>query len=348
MFDNSVLLISGGTGSFGNAVLRRFLDSPVKEIRIFSRDEKKQDDLRKHYNNEKISFYIGDVRDRQSVDNVMNGVDFVFHAAALKQVPSCEFFPMQAVQTNILGANNIITSALERNVKKVICLSTDKAVSPINAMGMTKAIMEKIVVARSRQAEGTESTVCATRYGNVLASRGSVVPVFINQVLAGKPITITTPEMTRFIMTLDDAVDLVIHAFKHGENGDLFIQKAPAATIETIAKAVLKLLEVPDNYPIEFIGTRHGEKIHEALLNREEYAVALDQNRYFRIAKDNRTLNYEAYFEKGSKRARREGEYSSDITQILSADELAEILKTLNLVNKKGGTYQLSEGEAYA
>lgn len=340
MFDNSVLFISGGTGSFGNAVLKRFIDTPIKEIRIFSRDEKKQDDLRKKYQNSKIKFYLGDVRDPDSVNNALKGVDYVFHAAALKQVPSCEFFPMQAVKTNVIGTDNVTTAAIANGVKRLICLSTDKAVSPVNAMGMSKALMEKIVVAKSRQSEGTVTTVCCTRYGNVLASRGSVVPLFLNQVLAGQPITITNPEMTRFMMTLDDAVDLVIHAFKNGSNGDIFVQKAPAATITTIAKAVIRLLDKPENYPIEIIGTRHGEKKHEALLNVEEYATAVDQGNYFRIAKDARDLNYTAYFEEGKILENRIGEYSSDKTRILTVDELVDLLRPLNLVEREGDVFK--------
>ena len=328
MFNNKVLLISGGTGSFGNAVLRRFLDSDLCEIRIFSRDEKKQDDMRKRYNNTKLKFYIGDVRDHRSVEHAMRGVDFVFHAAALKQVPSCEFHPMQAVQTNVLGTENVLTAAIAAGVNRVICLSTDKAVYPINAMGISKAMMEKVMVATSRNLEGTGTIICGTRYGNVMASRGSVIPLFVDQVRSGKPITITDPAMTRFMMTLNDAVDLVLFAFEHGNNGDIFVQKAPASTMETLAHAVLAHMNKPD-HPIQVIGTRHGEKLAEVLLGREEMACAQDMGAYFRIPPDVRDLNYEKYVEQGDRRLTRttHGEdYNSHNTTRLEHDAMKELL----------------------
>lgn len=281
-FFGKTLLITGGTGSFGNAVLRRFLVSDLKEIRIFSRDEKKQDDMRKRYASPRLKFYIGDVRDRHSVATAMRGVDYVFHAAALKQVPSCEFHPMQAVRTNVLGTENVLEAAISAGIRRVVCLSTDKAVYPINAMGISKAMMEKVMVAASRNLEGTNTVICGTRYGNVMASRGSVIPLFVDQVLAGKPITVTDPTMTRFMMTLADAVDLVMHAFEHGNNGDIFVQKAPAATVEVLTSAILALMGKAD-HPVHVIGTRHGEKLYEALLSREEMACAEDMGNYFRV-----------------------------------------------------------------
>lgn len=298
IFQRKTLLITGGTGSFGNAVLKRFLDTDIAEIRIFSRDEKKQDDMRKRFNSVKLKFYLGDVRDQRSVEQAMRGVDFVFHAAALKQVPSCEFYPMQAVRTNVLGTENVLEAAVAARVKRVVVLSTDKAVYPINAMGISKAMMEKVMVATSRNLEGTGTVICGTRYGNVMASRGSVIPLFVEQVLAGKPITITDPSMTRFMMTLADAVDLVLYAFQHGNNGDIFVQKAPAATIETLARAITGLMGKPD-HPINIIGTRHGEKLYEALLSREERACAEDLGDYFRVPPDGRDLNYRKYFDEG-------------------------------------------------
>ena len=282
MFENKVLMITGGTGSFGNAVLRRFLASGLREIRILSRDEKKQDDMRKRYNDPKLKFYIGDVRDLRSLSHAFRGVDYCFHAAALKQVPSCEFHPMEAVRTNVLGTENVLDAAVAAGVQRVVCLSTDKAVYPINAMGISKAMMEKVMVASSRNLNGTGTTICGTRYGNVMASRGSVIPLFVEQVLAGKPITITDPNMTRFMMTLDDAVELVLYAFAHGHNGDIFVQKAPAATIEVLAQALLKLMGRPA-HEVRVIGTRHGEKLYEALLSREEMAAAHDLGDYYRI-----------------------------------------------------------------
>ena len=334
MFNNKTLLISGGTGSFGNAVLRRFLDSDLREIRIFSRDEKKQDDMRKRYNNAKLKFYIGDVRDYRSVEHAMRGVDFVFHAAALKQVPSCEFHPMQAVQTNILGTENVLTAAISAGVKRVVCLSTDKAVYPINAMGISKAMMEKVMVATSRNLEGTGTVICGTRYGNVMASRGSVIPLFVDQVRSGKPITITDPTMTRFMMTLNDAVDLVLYAFEHGNNGDIFVQKAPACTMETLAHAVLAHMNMPD-HPIQVIGTRHGEKLYEVLLGREEMACAQDRGDYFRIPPDVRDLNYAKYVEQGDRRLTQttHGEdYNSQNTVRLELDGMKELLLKLDFI----------------
>ena len=301
MFENKTLLITGGTGSFGNAVLRRFIDSGFSEIRIFSRDEKKQDEMRKRYNHPKLKFYLGDVRDSRSVALAMRGVDYVFHAAALKQVPSCEFHPMQAVRTNVLGTENVLEAAITAGVKRVVCLSTDKAVYPINAMGISKAMMEKVMVAASRNLEGTNTVICGTRYGNVMASRGSVIPLFIEQVRAGKEITVTDPTMTRFMMTLDDAVELVLYAFEHGNNGDIFVQKAPAATVQVLIQALLELMGKPD-HEVREIGTRHGEKLYEALLGREEMSCAEDMGDYFRVPPDGRDLNYAKFVEEGEQR----------------------------------------------
>jgi UDP-glucose 4-epimerase len=301
MFENKSLLITGGTGSFGNAVLRRFLNSGLREIRIFSRDEKKQDDMRKRYNSAKLKFYIGDVRDSRAVSAAMRGVDYVFHAAALKQVPSCEFHPMEAVRTNVLGTENVLEAAISSGVKRVVCLSTDKAVYPINAMGISKAMMEKVMVAASRNLEGTGTVICGTRYGNVMASRGSVIPLFVDQVLSGKPITVTDPEMTRFMMTLADAVDLVLYAFEHGKNGDIFVQKSPAATVQVLTQAILALMGKPA-HEVRHIGTRHGEKLYEALLSREEMACAQDMGDYFRVPPDGRDLNYAKFVEQGEQR----------------------------------------------
>ena len=330
MFDNKVLMITGGTGSFGNAVLRRFLTSSLKEIRIFSRDEKKQDDMRKRYANPKLKFYLGDVRDRKSIDNAMNGVDYVFHAAALKQVPSCEFYPMEAVRTNVLGTENVIQSAVAARVSKLICLSTDKAVYPINAMGISKAMMEKVMVASARSLDGG-TIVCGTRYGNVMASRGSVIPLFVEQILAETPVTVTDPEMTRFMMTLDDAVELVLYAFTHGNNGDIFVQKAPAATIEVLAQALLKLMGRPA-HEVRVIGTRHGEKLYEALLSREEMAAAHDLGDYYRIPPDLRDLNYGKYVEEGEPGISVAEDYNSHNTTRLDVDRMAESLCKLPFV----------------
>ena len=328
MFNNKVLLITGGTGSFGNAVLRRFLKTDIGEIRIFSRDEKKQDDMRKVYNNPKLKFYIGDVRDYNSVMDVMRGVDFVFHAAALKQVPSCEFYPVQAVYTNILGTENVLNAAIASKVKKVVCLSTDKAAYPINAMGMSKALMEKVTVAKGRNLKDDETTICLTRYGNVMASRGSVIPLFIDQIRNERPITITDPNMTRFMMSLDQAVDLVLFAFKNGKNGDLFIQKSPAATIEILADTIKNMLKRPE-YEVKIIGTRHGEKLYEVLMTKEEKVRAIDMGEYFRVPADGRDLNYSKYFEEGQEVITEAEEYNSHNTYRLNEEELKEMLINL-------------------
>lgn len=336
MFQGKKLLITGGTGSFGNAVLKRFLDSELSEIRIFSRDEKKQDDMRKHYNNAKLKFYIGDVRDERSVIGAMRGVDYVFHAAALKQVPSCEFHPMQAVRTNVLGTENILSCAIDAGVKRVVCLSTDKAVYPINAMGVSKAMMEKVMVATSRNLEGMGTVICGTRYGNVMASRGSVIPLFVKQVYDGQPITITEPAMTRFMMTLSDAVDLVLYAFEHGHNGDIFVQKSPAATIDTLTRAILELMG-QQNHPIAVIGSRHGEKLYESLLGREERACAEDMGDYFRVPPDGRDLNYAKYVEQGELRitqALHGEEYNSHNTTRLDVEGMKALLLKLEFMQK--------------
>jgi UDP-glucose 4-epimerase len=331
MFTRKTLLITGGTGSFGNAVMRRFLKSDIGEIRVLSRDEKKQDDMRKKYADPKLKFYIGDVRDLSSVRTAMSGVDYVFNAAALKQVPSCEFFPMEAVRTNVMGTDNVIEAAMSAGVKRVVCLSTDKAVYPINAMGMSKALMEKVMVAKSRNLEGTGAVACGTRYGNVMASRGSVIPLFVQQVMAGKPITITDPNMTRFMMTLDDAVDLVLYAFEHGRNGEIFVQKAPAATIETLAKAIVQMMGKP-SHPINVIGTRHGEKLYEVLCSREEMSDAEDLGGYFRIRPDMRDLNYGRYFDQGEKRITESEDYNSHNTQRLDVEGMKQLLMKLDFM----------------
>lgn len=334
-FKDKTLLITGGSGSFGNAVLKRFLDSDIKEIRIFSRDEKKQDDMRHIYNSQKVKYYIGDVRDKRSLDNVMNGVDYVFHAAALKQVPSCEFFPMEAVRTNVMGCENVLDSALEHAIKNVIVLSTDKAVYPINAMGMSKALSEKVMVAKSRNLNGSGTIFCGTRYGNVMASRGSVIPLFIEQIKAKKPITITDPAMTRYMMTLNDAVDLVLYAFSNARQGDIFVQKAPAATIETLAKALIEIYGGKSQ--IKIIGTRHGEKVYETLVNREEMARADDLGDYFRICADSRDLNYDGYFSEGESRVSKMEEYTSHNTRILDVKEMKDLLLKLEEIRKDVG-----------
>ena len=328
MFKDKVLLITGGTGSFGNAVLRRFLKNDIGEIRIFSRDEKKQDDMRKIYNNPKLKFYIGDVRDYNSVMDVMRGVDFVFHAAALKQVPSCEFYPVQAVYTNILGTENVLNAAIASKVKKVVCLSTDKAAYPINAMGMSKALMEKVIVAKGRNLKDDETTICLTRYGNVMASRGSVIPLFIDQIRNERPITITDPNMTRFMMSLDQAVDLVLFAFKNGKNGDLFIQKSPAATIGVLADTIKNIFKRPE-HEVKIIGTRHGEKLYEVLMTKEEKVRAMDMGEYFRVPADGRDLNYSKYFEEGQEVITEAEEYNSHNTYRLNEEELKEMLINL-------------------
>ncbi|MBV7545346.1 polysaccharide biosynthesis protein [Pseudomonas sp. PDM26] len=331
MFDNKTLLITGGTGSFGNAVLKRFLDTDITEIRIFSRDEKKQDDMRKRYASPKLKFYIGDVRDYQSILNASRGVDFIFHAAALKQVPSCEFHPMEAVKTNVLGTENVLEAAIQNQVKRVVCLSTDKAVYPINAMGISKAMMEKVMVAKSRNVDETKTVICGTRYGNVMASRGSVIPLFIGQIRAGQPLSITDPNMTRFMMTLADAVDLVLYAFEHGNNGDLFVQKAPAATVETLALALTSMLGQPE-HPIQVIGTRHGEKLYEALLSREEMACAEDMGDYFRVPPDLRDLNYSKFVEQGEEKISTMVDYNSHNTERLDVQGMQDLLLKLDFM----------------
>ena len=342
MFKNRKLLITGGTGSFGNAVLKRFLDSEINEIRILSRDEKKQDDLRKKYNHSKLKFYIGDVRDPQSVLNAVRGVDYVFHAAALKQVPSCEFHPLEAVKTNVLGTENVLEAAIQCGVKRVICLSTDKAVYPINAMGISKAMMEKVAIAKSRNSGQTVINV--TRYGNVMASRGSVIPLFIEQVRAGKPITITDPNMTRFMMSLEDAVNLVLFAFEHGHAGEIFVQKAPAATIEVLAHALTQLLKVP-HHPVNIIGTRHGEKLFEVLLSREEMVAAQDLGEYYRVPPDLRDLNYEKFVEQGELRISEALEYTSHNTTRLDAHSMLAMLIQLPYIQTTLQGGQLQEEE---
>ena len=326
MFKNKILLIAGGTGSFGNAILRRFLTSDIKEIRIFSRDELKQDDMRRLYNDNKLKFYIGDVRDKNSIDDAMRGVDYVFHAAALKQVPSCEFYPMQAVKTNVIGTDNLLNSAIRMNVKKVIVLSTDKAVYPINAMGISKAMMEKVVISKGRNVTGTE--ILATRYGNVMASRGSVIPLFIEQLKKGIPITITDPSMTRFMMSLDQAVDLVLFAFENGRSGDIFVQKAPAATIKLLADSLKDIFALP-GHVVKTIGTRHGEKLYETLLTKEEMVKAIDMGEYFRIPADTKDLNYNQFFEEGDEVITEASEYHSHNTHRLNRGELKKLLLNL-------------------
>lgn len=334
MFKNKTLLITGGTGSFGNAVLKRFLDTDVSEIRIFSRDEKKQDDMRHHLQNDKVKFYIGDVRDFNSINSAMRGVDYVFSAAALKQVPSCEFYPLQAVYTNVLGTENTLNAAIENGVKNVIVLSTDKAVYPINAMGMSKALMEKVAVAKARTIEGGKGPViCVTRYGNVMASRGSVIPLFINQIKAKKPLTVTDPHMTRFMMSIEDAVDLVLYAYDHGVPGDIFVQKSPAATIEVLALALKKIFAADNE--IQVIGTRHGEKLYETLLTREEMAKAEDCGDYYRVPMDNRDLNYNVFFTEGSAELSAKEDYNSHNTRRLDVDGMIELLLKLNYVQQE-------------
>ena len=336
MFHNKTLLITGGTGSFGNAVLRRFLDSDLREIRIFSRDEKKQDDMRKRYHNAKLKFYIGDVRDARSVGASMRGVDYVFHAAALKQVPSCEFHPMEAVRTNVLGTENVLEAAIAAGVQRVVCLSTDKAVYPINAMGISKAMMEKVMVAASRNLEASGTVICGTRYGNVMASRGSVIPLFVEQVLTGTALTLTDPSMTRFMMTLDDAVELVLYAFAHGANGDIFVQKSPAATVHVLAQAILELMQKPA-HPVHHMGTRHGEKLYEVLLSREEMAYAVDSGNYFRVPPDARDLNYAKFVEQGEPRITQSthGEdYNSHNTTRLDVPAMKALLLKLDFMQR--------------
>ncbi|PKE18230.1 polysaccharide biosynthesis protein [Macrococcoides caseolyticum] len=333
MFKNKVLLITGGTGSFGNAVLDKFLDSDFKEIRIFSRDEKKQDDMRKKYNNSKIKFYIGNIRDEDSINDAMRGVDFVFHAAALKQVPSCEFFPMEAMRTNVIGTENVLNAAVRNNVSKVICLSTDKAAYPVNAMGISKALMEKVFVAKSRTVTEEETLICGTRYGNVMASRGSVIPLFIEQIKAGESLTVTDGSMTRFLMSLEEAVELVEHAFKHAKTGDIMVQKSDASTVADLAEALKQLFRADNE--IKIIGTRHGEKKYETLLTKEEWAKSEDMGNYYRIPADSRDLNYSNYVEEGSDEITEAKEYNSDNTHILSVEEIKERLLTLEYVRNE-------------
>lgn len=341
MFTGKTLLITGGTGSFGHAVLRRFINTDIQEIRVFSRDEKKQDDMRKRFNDPKLKFYIGDVRDYQSVLNVMRSVDFIFHAAALKQVPSCEFHPMEAVKTNVMGTENVLEAAISCRVERVVCLSTDKAVYPINAMGISKAMMEKVAVAKSRNSGST--VICATRYGNVMASRGSVIPLFVDQIRSGKPITITDPAMTRFMMTLDDAVDLVLYAFEHGHSGDIFVQKSPAATIETLGKALAELMGNPD-HPVDIIGTRHGEKLYEVLLSREEMVAAQDLGGYYRLPPDLRDLNYGKFVDQGETRISEAVEYTSHNTTRLDVQGMQALLMKLRFMQAiSRGDYVESE-----
>lgn len=343
VFKDKVLLITGGTGSFGNAVLRRFLDSDIKEIRIFSRDEKKQDDMRHHLQNPKVKFYIGDVRDKRSVDGVMNGVDYIFHAAALKQVPSCEFFPTQAVRTNVLGTENVLDSAIQHGVKNVVVLSTDKAAYPINAMGISKAMMEKVAIAKGRQlGENAVTTICCTRYGNVMASRGSVIPLWVEQMKEGKSITITDPNMTRFMMTLDDAVDLVLYAFQHGSNGDLFVQKAPAATLDVLADALKELYHSDSD--VKVIGTRHGEKLYETLVTREEMSKAIDMGDYYRIPCDTRDLNYDKFFVEGNEEVSKIEDYHSHNTKRLDVKGMKELLLKLSFIQKDLGLEERAKG----
>ena len=331
MDSSNVLLITGGTGSFGNALLKRFLDTDIAEIRILSRDEKKQDDMRKRYVNPRLKFYIGDVRDFNSILNATRGVDYIYHAAALKQVPSCEFHPMEAVKTNVLGTENVLEAAIQNEVKRVVCLSTDKAVYPINAMGISKALMEKVIVAKSRFVDQAKMTICTTRYGNVMASRGSVIPLFVDQIRAGKPLTITDPDMTRFMMTLHDAVDLVLYAFEHGNNGDIFVQKAPAATIDTLAKSLTDIMGVP-NHSVNFIGTRHGEKLFEVLLSREEMACAEDLGGYYRVPPDLRDLNYRKFVEQGNEKISQAEDYNSHNTERLDVEGMKALLRKLEFI----------------
>ncbi|MGM7702967.1 polysaccharide biosynthesis protein [Pseudalkalibacillus sp. Hm43] len=333
MFNGKTLLITGGTGSFGNAVMRRFLNTDIKEIRIFSRDEKKQEDMRKLYKNDKLKFYIGDIRDLGSVKNAMHGVDYIFHAAALKQVPSCEFFPLEAVKTNVIGTDNILTGAIESGVKKVICLSTDKAAYPINAMGISKAMMEKVFVAKGKTVDPERTLICGTRYGNVMASRGSVIPLFIEQIKNGQPLTVTDPNMTRFLMSLEEAVELVVFAFKKAEAGDIMVQKAPASTIGDLAQAIKELFEVDNE--IKVIGTRHGEKLYETLLTREEHVVAEDLGGFYRVPADKRDLNYDKYFVEGDKNLSSEEEYNSHNTERLNIEQIKDRLLTLNYVQEE-------------
>ncbi len=335
MFNNRTLLITGGTGSFGNAVLNRFLATDVREIRIFSRDEKKQDDMRNHYSDDRIKFYIGDVRDPGSIRNAMHDVDYIFHAAALKQVPSCEFFPLEAVKTNIIGTDNVLNCAIDFGIKKIICLSTDKAAYPINAMGISKAMMEKVFIAKSRTVSPDRTLICGTRYGNVMASRGSVIPLFVEQIKNGRPLTVTNPEMTRFMMSLEEAVELVVFAFQHAQAGDLMVQKSPASTIGDLAQALKELFDADND--IKIIGTRHGEKLYETLLTKEEYYVAEDQGNYYRVPMDRRDLHYDKYFVEGTKNITTEEEYNSHNTKRLTIAEIKEKLLALPFIREQLG-----------
>lgn len=344
MFDGKVALITGGTGSFGNAAVRRFLETGLREIRVFSRDEKKQEDMRIGYANPRLRFYIGDVREPDSLKDAMVGVDYVFHAAALKQVPSCEFYPIEAIKTNALGAENVMTAAMECGVKRLVVLSTDKAVYPINAMGISKAMMEKLMVAKARFANADRTIMCGTRYGNVMASRGSVIPLFVKQIKEGKPLTVTDPSMTRFMMSIDDAVDLVLYAYEHAAPGDIFVQKAPAATIGTLAEAVRRIFD--PKHPIECIGTRHGEKLYETLLTREEMARAQDLGKYFRIPADNRDLNYAAYFSEGQKAVSRQEDYHSHNTPRLEVDEMVKVLLKLDYIQAELADWKTGSASA--
>lgn len=331
IFKDSILLITGGTGSFGNAVLERFVNTDIKEIRIFSRDEKKQDEMRHHYNSDKLKFYIGDVRDINTIRSAINGVEYIFHAAALKQVPSCEFFPLEAVKTNVIGTDNVLTAAIEAGVHKVVCLSTDKAAYPINAMGTSKAMMEKVIIAKARNADPRRTRICCTRYGNVMASRGSVIPLFIDKIKEGLPLTVTNGSMTRFIMNLDEAVDLVLYAFEHGSQGDLFVQKADASTISDLTQAIKELFGMPD-YPVQTIGIRHGEKMYETLLTNEECARAEDCGRFYRVVADNRNLNYEKYLSQGNIKRSSLSEFNSNNTNLLDVEGVKKKLLTCEMV----------------
>lgn len=338
MFKNKTLLITGGTGSFGNAVLKRFLNTNIGEIRIFSRDEKKQDDMRRLYKNDKIKFYIGDVRDIKSIKNAIYNVDYIFHAAALKQVPSCEFFPLEAVKTNVIGTDNVLTTAIEAGVKKVICLSTDKAAYPINAMGISKAMMEKVLIAKSRTVSPDKTLICGTRYGNVMASRGSVIPLFVEQIKNGQPLTVTDPNMTRFLMSIEEAIELVIFAFKNANSGDIMVQKAPASTIGDLAQAVKELFNAESK--IKIIGTRHGEKLYETLLTREEYARAKDMGKFYKVPADKRDLNYDKYFIEGNKKLSKSDEYTSHNTDQLNIDQIKKKLLSIDYIKKELGDWR--------
>ncbi|MFR3686503.1 MAG: polysaccharide biosynthesis protein [Enterococcus sp.] len=343
-FKDSILLITGGTGSFGNAVLERFVNTDIKEIRIFSRDEKKQDEMRHHYNSDKLKFYIGDVRDINTIRSAINGVEYIFHAAALKQVPSCEFFPLEAVKTNVIGTDNVLTAAIEAGVHKVVCLSTDKAAYPINAMGTSKAMMEKVIIAKARNADPRRTRICCTRYGNVMASRGSVIPLFIDKIKEGLPLTVTNGSMTRFIMNLDEAVDLVLYAFEHGSQGDLFVQKADASTISDLTQAIKELFGMPD-YPVQTIGIRHGEKMYETLLTNEECARAEDCGRFYRVVADNRNLNYEKYLSQGNIKRSSLSEFNSNNTNLLDVEGVKKKLLTCEMVINELKAWKERKGE---